>query len=74
MLFPDPSGTRLAFIDDKGDGYIFNPVRLHCANDYSNSNRLLYGMAAEFDDGPPLLGTAIAKGHNMSTAAIWHIQ
>ena len=26
MLFPDPSSTRLAYIDDKGDGYILNPV------------------------------------------------
>jgi len=40
MLFPDPSGTRLAFIDDTSDGYVFNPVWLHCANDYSNSKHL----------------------------------
>ena len=33
MLFPDPSATRLAYIDDKGDGYIFNPVRSHCTHD-----------------------------------------
>ena len=25
-LAPDPSGTRLAFIDDKGDGYVYSPV------------------------------------------------
>ena len=25
-LFPDPSGTRLVFIDDKSDGYVYNPV------------------------------------------------
>ncbi|KAJ8298131.1 hypothetical protein KUTeg_024662 [Tegillarca granosa] len=25
-LFPDPSGTRIAFIDDKSDGFIYNPV------------------------------------------------
>jgi len=25
-LFADPNGTRLAFIDDKSDGYIYNPV------------------------------------------------
>ena len=25
-IFPDPSGTRIIFIDDKSDGYILNPV------------------------------------------------
>ncbi|KAK7098094.1 WD repeat-containing protein 19-like [Littorina saxatilis] len=25
-IFPDPSGTRLIFIDDKSDGYVLNPV------------------------------------------------
>ena len=25
-LFPDPSGTRIIFIDDKSDGYVLNPV------------------------------------------------
>ncbi|KAL3878608.1 hypothetical protein ACJMK2_030942 [Sinanodonta woodiana] len=25
-LFPDPSGTRLVFIDDKSDGFVYNPV------------------------------------------------
>ncbi|XP_052278623.1 WD repeat-containing protein 19-like isoform X1 [Dreissena polymorpha] len=28
-LFPDPSGTRLVFIDDKKDGYVYNPVNDH---------------------------------------------
>jgi WD repeat-containing protein 19 len=27
-LFPDPSGTRLVFIDEKKDGYVYNPVSL----------------------------------------------
>lgn len=27
-LFPDPSGTRLVFIDQKKDGYVYNPVRV----------------------------------------------
>ena len=26
-IFPDPSGTRVIFIDDKSDGYVLNPVR-----------------------------------------------
>ena len=26
-IFPDPSGTRIIFIDDKSDGYVLNPVR-----------------------------------------------
>ena len=25
-LFPDPSGTRLIFVDDKSDGFVYNPV------------------------------------------------
>ena len=25
-LFSDPSGTRLVFIDDKSDGFVYNPV------------------------------------------------
>ena len=25
-LFPDPSGTRLIFMDDKSDGFVYNPV------------------------------------------------
>ncbi|XP_025088691.1 WD repeat-containing protein 19-like isoform X2 [Pomacea canaliculata] len=25
-IFPDPSGTRLIFIDDKSDGYVLNPM------------------------------------------------
>ncbi|XP_033108550.1 WD repeat-containing protein 19-like isoform X2 [Anneissia japonica] len=25
-LFPDPSGTRLVFVDDKSDGFVYNPV------------------------------------------------
>ncbi|XP_038055636.1 WD repeat-containing protein 19-like isoform X2 [Patiria miniata] len=25
-VFPDPSGTRLIFIDDKSDGFVYNPV------------------------------------------------
>jgi WD repeat-containing protein 19 len=25
-LFADPSGTRLIYIDDKGDGFVYNPV------------------------------------------------
>ncbi|XP_076446829.1 WD repeat-containing protein 19-like isoform X2 [Babylonia areolata] len=25
-IFPDPSGTRVIFIDDKSDGYVLNPV------------------------------------------------
>ena len=27
-IFPDPSGTRIIFIDDKSDGYVLNPVRI----------------------------------------------
>ena len=25
-IYPDPSGTRLIFIDEKSDGYVYNPV------------------------------------------------
>ncbi|ESO89539.1 hypothetical protein LOTGIDRAFT_218902 [Lottia gigantea] len=25
-VYPDPSGTRLVFTDNKGDGYVYNPV------------------------------------------------
>ena len=25
-IFPDINGTRLIFIDDKSDGYVYNPV------------------------------------------------
>ncbi|KAK3739122.1 hypothetical protein QZH41_010524, partial [Actinostola sp. cb2023] len=25
-IYPDPSGTRLIFIDDKSDGFVYNPV------------------------------------------------
>ncbi|NXC85212.1 WDR19 protein, partial [Cercotrichas coryphoeus] len=25
-VFPDPSGTRMAFIDDKSDGFVYSPV------------------------------------------------
>ncbi|EDO29788.1 predicted protein, partial [Nematostella vectensis] len=25
-IFPDPSGTRLVFIDEKSDGFVYNPV------------------------------------------------
>ncbi|XP_071786835.1 WD repeat-containing protein 19-like isoform X1 [Asterias amurensis] len=25
-VYPDPSGTRLVFIDDKSDGFVYNPV------------------------------------------------
>ncbi|KAM6132739.1 LOW QUALITY PROTEIN: WD repeat-containing protein 19 [Pterocles gutturalis] len=36
-LFPDPSGTRLAFIDDKRDGFVYCPVndRLYEIPDFS---------------------------------------
>ena len=27
-LYPDPSGTRLIFVDDKSDGFVYNPVQL----------------------------------------------
>ena len=27
-LYPDPSGTRLIFVDDKSDGFVYNPVRV----------------------------------------------
>ena len=27
-LFPDPSGTRLIFMDDKSDGFVYNPVSI----------------------------------------------
>jgi len=26
MLFPDHSGTRLIFVDEKSDGFVYNPV------------------------------------------------
>ena len=29
-LYPDPSGTRLIFVDDKSDGYVYNPVSVRC--------------------------------------------
>ena len=25
-LFADPSGTRLIYVDDKADGFVYNPV------------------------------------------------
>ena len=25
-MYPDPTGTRVLFIDDKADGYIYSPV------------------------------------------------
>ncbi len=25
-LYPDPTGTRLIFVDDKSDGFVYNPV------------------------------------------------
>lgn len=25
-IYADPAGTRLVFFDDKGHGYVFNPV------------------------------------------------
>ena len=28
MLVPNPSATRLVYIDDNGEGYLYNPVRL----------------------------------------------
>jgi len=28
MLVPNPSATRLAYVDDNGEGYMYNPVRL----------------------------------------------
>ncbi|XP_037247297.1 WD repeat-containing protein 19 isoform X2 [Falco rusticolus] len=36
-IFPDPSGTRLAFIDDKSDGFVYCPVndRLYEIPDFS---------------------------------------
>jgi hypothetical protein len=27
-IFPDPSGTRIAFIDEKSDAYVLNPVTI----------------------------------------------
>jgi WD repeat-containing protein 19 len=27
-IFPDLGGTRLVFIDDKSDGFVYNPVSL----------------------------------------------
>ncbi|XP_076359241.1 WD repeat-containing protein 19-like isoform X2 [Tachypleus tridentatus] len=30
-LYPDPSGTRLVVVDDKTDGFIYNPVNDHTA-------------------------------------------
>ncbi|XP_019617748.1 PREDICTED: WD repeat-containing protein 19-like [Branchiostoma belcheri] len=29
-VFPDCGGTRLVFIDDKSDGFVYNPVNDHC--------------------------------------------
>jgi len=28
LLVPNPSATRLAYIDDNGEGFVYNPVRL----------------------------------------------
>lgn len=33
-IFPDPNGTRLVFIDEKSDGYVYCPVSLE---KFSNS-------------------------------------
>lgn len=31
-MFPDPSGTRLVFIDDKSDTFVYNPVSSTTSN------------------------------------------
>ena len=28
-IFPDINGTKLIFIDEKSDGYVYNPVSVH---------------------------------------------
>lgn len=34
-MFVDQSGTKLVFVDDKSDGYIYSPVRKFVNFDFS---------------------------------------
>lgn len=36
-LFPDPSGTRLVFVDKKKDGFVYNPVSIKLHDHYNNA-------------------------------------
>ena len=32
QVFADGAGTRVIFIDDKADGFVYNPVNDHCVD------------------------------------------
>ncbi|XP_064636625.1 WD repeat-containing protein 19-like isoform X3 [Lineus longissimus] len=50
-IFPDPSGTRLIFIDEKSDGYVYNPVNDHVVEipNFSNTTKGILWDKADKD-------------------------